>query len=842
MRRLSLLTVALLSSCYHSSDSTAGGSPPAGPPPALTGPALFQDLDLDGEASAGDQILLRFNAAVALHTSDPSLFVLPVSDDDFGAGATLAAGPAPDQVTIVLGSGARLRSRGRFDPAGQGVGLPSGIDLAPSPPANALEDANSGVDAQGGAPVDLWPQPVAGIQSGLGTSAVHVTAGDLDRDGLADIVAATGSQGVDLYISLPGGGFSTLNLPLGTTQACLLADLYGRGWPDLVVQTPLALVLYENTTQAGGGLALVAGASLPLPQPLDALTAIDFDSDGDQDLLGAAADGLWLFENQGGGSFVVPSAPLAGSPAGGRALAVGDIDHNGVDDLLVALPGQNILLRREACGAEVLVAQGSGDSRAVALGDLNRDGLLDAVSAGSGPIEIWLGAQGGIFVPFADLPDEEVFDLALIDLDGDAILDLLLSGPQGTRILPGEGTGSFTDDQAPFVTEECLSIAAGDVDRDGDLDLALAAGGRPELWSASLSGSWGDPRLRESPLDLGEGPLFSSTLGDLDQDGLGDLILGKDRRIDILGGADGAQFSLTESIDIPEARAIDVALGDVDGDGDLDLAAALLGRGAGLWLHQGALWTAVEREPSGTLLRETAVELVDLTGDGFPELVIGTVDGTADRIYYNRGRSCPQVGGGAGSWLGFEAGQDLPGNDHTPDIAPIDYDQDGDLDLVFAHTANVPDTLFENQAGLLVPTATPFDSRSTVSLSAGDINADGATDIVSGSPNGSVIYLGDGSGQFTLAGVVDDIATSSTALVPLDGDAYPELLLGHESFHGWQILRGTPGAPFNEGTWQRDTVLSIRSVTSGDLDRDGAPDFFTGSSRSGVPHRVWLSR
>ncbi|MFN2109205.1 MAG: FG-GAP-like repeat-containing protein, partial [Anaerolineae bacterium] len=216
----------------------------------------------------------------------------------------------------------------------------------------------------------------------------------------------------------------------------------------------------------------------------------DVDGDGDLDAFVATSDGVELWENSGSGTFTNPQ--YLGMMFS-YDIALGDVDADGDLDALV-VEGMNTRVwvnQDQASGifSDTLPAltQVSEPMEAVALGDLDNDGDLDAYQvrlSGSGD-EVWLNDGTGLFSNSGqslDMWDSE--DVALGDLDGDDDLDAFVvnSLSQGNTVWfnTGSASGIFTDSGQSLGFAESYAVSLGDVDGDGDLDAFVANAGVSE--------------------------------------------------------------------------------------------------------------------------------------------------------------------------------------------------------------------------------------------------------------------------------------------------------------------------------------------------------------------------
>jgi hypothetical protein len=316
-------------------------------------------------------------------------------------------------------------------------------------------------------------------------------------------------------------------------------------------------------------------------------------------------DAVVLLQHPAGtGGFSPPVRYGSGNDPG--FLVVGDINGDGKPDLVVAEQilsanaggtGKIFLLLQDPGnpgGFLPAIEYGAGRSPKGALGDIDGDGKPDLVVGTAGdPAGISLFRQSpanpGAFEPptlVASLPG--VSAVAVEDLDGDGRLDIAVAATAGIFILMQDGSapGTFLPAVGYAAGSQPMSIAAGDLNGDGHPDLAVANYGSPDgsiKASASiLLQDPNDPGKFLPATDHATGfRSVSIAIGDLNGDGKADLAVanpvatGPVGTISILFQAPDDPGNFLPAVNYPGIfQPLSVAIGDLDGDGNADIAVA----------------------------------------------------------------------------------------------------------------------------------------------------------------------------------------------------------------------------------------------------------------------------
>ncbi|MFO1051061.1 MAG: VCBS repeat-containing protein [Planctomycetota bacterium] len=641
----------------------------------------------------------------------------------------------------------------------------------------------------------------------------------------------------------------------------------------------------SRTLRLARGSAIALGllfAALPAQQfGLDAVRAqlpalpidgrdvefADVDGDGDLDVLLADESGTTqLLWNRGHGRFAVAAPGVVPAGPGASHLALCDIDGDGDPDLHeCGYPAERLLRNDGGVFTDVTATQWPSlpyHSYTIAFGDIDGDGDPDAW-VGTWSFSRLLENRGGVFVDVSvgRVPSTLGVTLAvsLIDVDGDGDLDALLNADR-TRLCLNDGHGVFTDvtdSQLPFFDGAATRYLGDDFDADGDTDILIPVTGgelspkQDHLFLNDGTGRFTDVTSTHMPVEWRA--CGGAALADVDGDGDRDVVVANiyDMSPEPIASVsyrnDGAaHFTIAADSGFPtEMHALfDVALGDLDGDGDIDAVFAC--------------WDPCPGDPFGftkLFLNDGAGHFVDATQPRIPQqygfegaIAAGDIDGDgiADLLVARAGPySVLLLGNGRGEYRAApDDAIEWVGRSGNP--VPILFDADGDGDLDAYLGGAQQDALLLNDGTLHLRDATahlPVEQDTALAAAQGDLDGDGAPDLAIGTDRGLRIWrnrAGGIAGYFEpmpgIPVITDPVRAMLAVDVDHDGDL--DLVLGGD-LRDWLLRNQGAGVLVDDlAALPVQGPRYTRSLATGDVDGDGDPDLALGDYGD---DRLWIN-
>ena len=553
----------------------------------------------------------------------------------------------------------------------------------------------------------------------------------------------------------------------------------------------------------------------------------DLNHDGKLDFVANVRGGVQSALGNGDGTFQ-PNRYFGDAVSAAEGFALGDLNRDGIPDAVVG----------DSTGfttCSVFLGDGSGGfgsriavnniglgHKSLALGDVNGDGKLDLAFAitvdGGGPytVGVALGNGAGNFgVPTLYAESSPVSEVKLVDLDGDGNLDLLYiqSTPNQVCYRLGNGNGTFGAATRLATGNKITDVQTADLNRDGRLDLVWTRSGTT---SDTTSIALGIPGGFAAPSTLvipGDSQVLA--IGDFNEDGIPDLVaLLKDGRTFFSGIGDGTFGAPISRSGLPiNFTLTNVVVTDLNRDGHLDIVYRLpavdFGNGDGTFGAAQAMTTA--NGPAAAIF--TRVD-----SDALPDLVVACRGTAMASLFLN-------VGGGS-----FLPRKDFPIGAGAAAIAAADFDGNSRNDIVTANqTAGTVSLLLnDGNKGFLPKTDFPVGTG-PVALRAADLNGDGKMDLVVLNNTSATVsvLIGNGAGSFApkVDYPVGNAGPTDIVVADFNNDGKKDIAIAG-NFTGYPGLMIRFGN--GDGTFGPETDLEWnkpkRALVAADFNKDGNID------------------
>ncbi|MEO0478662.1 MAG: VCBS repeat-containing protein [Planctomycetota bacterium] len=702
-----------------------------------------------------------------------------------------------------------------------------------------------------GPPLDVSFDAQAAIESGVGSVRGSVVL-DLDGDGVADLAALGENGNLVISLSQGGGVFVEAQTLAGPSPTGILrsSDVDLDGDIDLCVVSAATgeTVVYRND----GSASFTADPMFVAVPGVNDMIFVDLDGDDAEEMLIATGSTttVAILQAIGDGSFVSPRFQMIdggrGSVAGG--LSAGDFNGDGSMDFAFADADEVefVVALGDGVGGVTNIVRFAGMMApfATAAADLDGDGTdeLFGVDALQQLVSVYSIPSMSMLT---DLTVEGLpVAITVGDVVGDALPDLTICLAQFGSVAIAEGVPGFSGsvDFAPadlrsFVGGSPFHAAIADLDNDGRDDLAVASFGSPTIdaFFGTDDGSLTGGRIVPVPkavdvnlvvtgrfdpsstfdvataaigfpglvlVDFGmefvglvsTPPVQYVSTVELPGDDLTDLIVSVQGGVQVLRnitvpGDFSPQFELVDGANVISGQnIIESKAADVDGDGVVDIVAAVTGENR-VAVARGSI------DPTNGSITFSSEPVLSIPVGGAPAaLATGDFDGdlvpeiAVTRIASSRISFLSVTGGALVEDLEF------PVAIGPTFVQAADLDGDGDDELVVAETtADQVSVLDEDGTGNFnVQSFAAGDDPTALVLE--DLSNDGNPDLVITEFQGSQfqILLGDGSGGFGTAVTFEGPSRAVTAdLADANGDGLPDLVIGGFSLGGYGLFQNS---------------------------------------------------
>ncbi len=657
------------------------------------------------------------------------------------------------------------------------------------------------------------------------------TIGDIDGDGLLDIVVAAAAGGGNIYIyrntSTPGSisfaGAITVSY-FTNANISVIADIDGDGLPDIISSELTNLAVFRNTSTVGS-ISFAARVNFTAPANISGVATGDLDGDGKTDLLtsnGTTSVSAWRNTSTPGTVSFAARQDFT-TPGSATDVALADIDGDGIMDIICTSTTPNDMSVFKgtsssgsiSMGARTDYAAGANDQY-FTIGDFDGDGKPDVAvsSITSGNVGVYRNTSVSGTVSFSlpvagPLPpsftaNSGASQLGAVDIDGDGLTDIVVTDQSVAKfsvllnspLTPNTGTATV----CPGLTTTISN--------------SFAAGGTWTTSNAAIA-------------TVTAGPATSTTV------------------TGVLSGTCNITFTSTGTAQTVVTTVTVIANPTVTGIstsvGFPSSAVTITGTNFNTTSTNDIVWFGAVR---ATVNTATATSLGVSVPIGATFGPITVESATCGMQAASTGTYLQNYSNGAfiANTVNFDQQYTLPTGTTPWDVALGDIDGDGKSDIVVTNNGSNTITVFRNisssgslSSGSFSAGVSFATGSGPIGVAIGDVDGDGKLDVATanaGTTTVSVLRNTSTPGTISFSAHADfsigvgASAATNVIIGDVDGDGKPELITCNFSTSNISVLQNTSVS----GTFSFGSVQTFAAGTNpeglafGDIDGDGKPD------------------
>lgn len=643
---------------------------------------------------------------------------------------------------------------------------------------------------------------------------------DLDGDGNREIIATASPSGFGSNSSwyivrrTANGGYEQVwhNKQYSTTIVQLvLADITGDGREDIVVGLNDGTVyIYDGPTRQEIG-------KLSTTAMMTALAVADLDGNGVMEII--VSDGLGIFVYAADGSGLRWSV----ATGGGSSIAIGNVDGDAALEIVTtATGGKGYVIDGATHTIDWEYINGFGAR--VSLGDLDGDGLQEIVGAAAW-YKITVFDADRKTPTWEAMASHDIASLLIADMDGDGKLEILYGDAQGGTTHAID-TQTKTEKWSIYCSDSGVSgIALGDVDLDGTNEILWGAGGNSTGPDHLYIADPATKAIEWQSLHV-DGPLSAVAVGDVDDDGEEEIVMvsfesdsGYAEGVIHIFNARTKVMEYQEKLGIRDWMGVrSVKIGDVDDDGKTEFVVTTGDIYDGvIRVYDGAAHTLKKQSAGYNGNYFSALAIGDVDGDGKTEIVAGQ-----GREHTGATATCLVVFDGVTlqeKWRSVDLGSSWAG---IYDIKLADLDGDGHQDII----ASIPDI-----SRLVVFDGVTHDLKWMVAhtaraLAVTDVDGDGALELLAGRTDGKIdVIAGTTFAVKQTLSTFGKTPVDALRVADLDGDGAREWLLASGG-----VLTALDGQGLKWRSQDLGGSLGLYNhLEVKDCNGDGKPEIYVGA-------------